>query len=526
MSSAAGPSFAEAFPPRGAAPAGAEAERKKVPVALVIAATTCAFLEVLDITIVNVATAHMLGAFGATPDQITWVLTSYLVSAAIIMPLTGHLSDWLGRRRLLFLSIIGFVVSSALCGMAWDLNSMVFFRIMQGIFGAPLVPLGQSILLDAFPREKAGQALAIFGLGIIVAPVLGPTLGGWLTDTFSWRAVFYINVPIGIFALILALGQLPSREVRPIRTDWPGLILLVLAVGALQLFLDQGHMLDWFESRWIQTFAFVAVFATIAFFMRGWGKPDNIVDLTLLKDPNFLAGTLAITAYGISLFGSIALLPLFTQRLLGYPAVEAGLLFVPRAAAAAFAMAITGAWLIKIIDARILVASGIVLSAVGTILMARFYLGIDAWGIAWPGIIAGLGMGLFFVPLTATAFARVPKEKLDEAAGLYALMRGIGSSMGIAVVGWLFVEQGQIHWQEIGSHVTPFSPDLYGYFSQLGLERGSTDANIAIAHDIARQAQMFAFVDLFWFIGWITLGMLPLVLIMKKPPKGAPVMAH
>ncbi len=498
----------------------------RIPIALVVAATTCAFLEVLDITIVNVAIPHMLGSFGATADQITWVLTSYLVSAAVIMPLTGHLSEWLGRRRLLFMSITGFVVSSALCGMAWDLTSMVVFRIAQGVFGAPLVPLGQSILLDSFPRERAGQALAIFGLGIIVAPVMGPILGGWLTDSYSWRAVFYINVPIGLFAIVLALGQLPKREVRSIHTDWPGLTLLVLAVGALQLFLDQGPTLDWFDSVTIQIFAFIAFFAGLAFFMRGWGKPNNIVDLGLLRDRNFLAGVLTITAYGISLFGSIALIPLLTQRLLGYPAFEAGLLFVPRAIAAAFAMAITGGFLIKIFDPRWLVASGVVLSAVGTILMARFHLGIDAWGIAWPGIIAGFGMGLFFVPLTASAFSRIPKAKLDEAAGLYALMRGIGSSMGIAVVSWLFVAQGQVHWQEIGHHVTPFSPDLPGYFETLGLTPQSVGGKVAIAQDIGRQAQMMAFVDLFWFIGWITFAILPVLLLMKKPAKGVTIIPH
>ena len=278
-----------------------------------------AVLEVLDITIVNVAIPHMLGAFGATSDQITWVLTSYLVSAAVVMPLTGYLSTWLGRRRLLLFAICGFVLSSALCGMAWNLESMVVFRLAQGIFGAPLVPLSQAILLDAFPRERHGQALAIFGLGIMVAPVFGPVLGGYLTETYSWRMVFYINVPLGLFALLLSIGYLPQRAIREIKTDWVGLALLVVAVGALQFVLDQGQMRDWFNSRLIVVGTIVTVFATAAFFLRGWNKPDNIIDLSLLKDRNFVAGTLAITAYGISLFGWMALMPLFSQRLLGYP---------------------------------------------------------------------------------------------------------------------------------------------------------------------------------------------------------------
>jgi len=303
--------------------------------ALVIAVVLTAVLEVLDITIVSVAIPHMLGTFGATSDQITWVLTSYLVSAAVVMPLTGYLSARLGRRRLLIFSIVGFVISSALCGLSWNLESMVIFRLAQGICGAPLVPLSQAILLDAFPKEKHGQALAIFGLGIMVAPVLGPTFGGWLTDTFVWRAVFYINVPIGLFALLLAMGNLPRSDIRYLKTGWIGLVLLVLAVGSLQMVLDQGQTRDWFNSRFIQFFTAIAVFASVAFFMRGWNNPKNIVDLSLLKDRNFLAGLLAITAYGVTLFGTIALLPLLTQRLMGYPAMNAGMLFIPRAVASA-----------------------------------------------------------------------------------------------------------------------------------------------------------------------------------------------
>jgi len=308
------------------------------PTPLVIAVVLTAVLEVLDITIVNVAIPHMLGAFGATTDQISWVLTSYIVSAAVVMPLTGYLSTWLGRRRLLLVAICGFVLSSALCGMAWNLESMVVFRLAQGIFGAPLVPLSQAILLDAFPRERHGQALAIFGLGIMVAPVIGPVLGGYLTEIYSWRMVFYINVPIGLFALLLSVGYLPRRAIKDIRTDWVGMALLVLAVGALQFVLDQGQMRDWFNSRLIVVGTIVTVFTTAAFFLRGWNKPDNIIDLSLLKDRNFVIGTLAITAYGISLFGWMALMPLLSQRLLGYPPAMAGTLFIPRALVSALTL--------------------------------------------------------------------------------------------------------------------------------------------------------------------------------------------
>ena len=486
-------------------------------VALVIAVVLTAILEVLDITIVSVAIPHMLGSFGATSDQITWVLTSYLVSAAVVMPLTGYLSARLGRRRLLIYSIVGFVITSALCGVSWNLGSMVVFRLAQGICGAPLVPLSQAILLDAFPREKHGQALAIFGLGIMVAPVLGPTLGGWLTDTFVWRAVFYINVPIGVLALLLAMGNLPRSEVRYVQTDWVGLILLVLAVGSLQMVLDQGQTRDWFNSQFIQVFTAVAFFTSVAFFMRGWNNPKNIVDLSLLKDRNFLAGLLAITAYGVTLFGTIALLPLLTQRLMGYPAMSAGMLFIPRAVASAIALSITGNYLMNWIDARVLVAVGIVLSAVGTMMMAGLSLQADSWAIAAPGIIAGIGMGLFFVPLTAVAFGRMENEKLDEAAGLYALMRGIGSSIGIAVVSWLFVRQTQVHWDDLITHINPFNPVVPPYLSAHGLDVHAPGSMSTVALEIGRQAQMLAFIDLFWFIGIVTFAILPLLLMMKRP---------
>ncbi len=513
-----------AEPPRTAAAAEPHPERPPIP--LVIAVVLTAVLEVLDMTIVNVAIPHMLGAFGATPDQITWVLTSYIVAAAVVMPLTGYLSNWLGRRRLLLTAIIGFIVSSALCGMAWNLESMVVFRLAQGVFGAPLVPLSQAILLDVFPRNRAGQALAIFGMGIMVAPVIGPALGGYLTDAYSWRTVFYINVPIGLFALLMAIGYLPARAIKDIKTDWIGMGLLVLAVGALQFVLDQGQMRDWFNSRLIVVGAIIAVFTTIAFFLRGWNKSDNIIDLSLLRDRNFVAGTLAITAYGISLFGWMALMPLFSQRLLGYSPAMAGTLFIPRAIVSAITLAITGSILIKMFDARYLVGAGLVMTALGTMLMAHFTLYVDYWGIATPGIWSGIGSGLFFVPLTAVAFASIPKGQLDEASGVYALMRGIGGSAGIAVVSWLFVRQTQIHFAELTAHITPYNRDLAPYLSQHGLNPYSPESGPLVAHEIARQAQMLAFNDLFWFIGIVTLAIIPLVFLMKKPEKVALVPAH
>jgi DHA2 family multidrug resistance protein len=435
------------------------------------------------------------------------------------MPLTGYLSTWLGRRRLLMLSITGFVISSALCGMSWSLESMVLFRLAQGVFGAPLVPLSQAILLDAFPRERHGQALAIFGLGIMVAPVIGPALGGYLTENYSWRMVFYINIPLGIFALLMAVGYLPQRAVKNIKTDWIGMGLLVLAVGAIQYVLDQGQTRDWFNSKVIVAGTIIAVFASAAFFLRGWNKSDNIIDLSLLRDRNFVAGTLAITAYGISLFGWMAIMPLFSQRLLGYPPDVAGTLFIPRGIISAITLAITGSILIKMFDARWLVTAGLIMTAIGTLPMAYFSLYVDFWGIATPGMLAGVGSGLFFVPLTAVAFASIPRAQYDEASGVYALMRGIGGSAGIAVVSWLFVRQTQIHFNELTAHVTPFNRDLIPYLGQFGLTPYSPQSAPLMVYEIGRQAQMLAFNDIFWFIAMVTLAIIPLIFLMKKPEK-------
>ncbi len=495
------------------------AASERPPIPLVIAVVLTAFLEVLDITIVNVSIPHMLGAFAATPDQITWVLTSYIVAAAVIMPLTGYLSNWLGRRRLLLLSISGFTVASILCGLSWNLESMVFFRLAQGVFGAPLVPLSQAILMDAFPREKHGQALAIFGLGIMVAPVIGPALGGFLTESYSWRVVFYINVPIGIFALLLASGYLPSRAIRDVKTDWVGIALLIISVGALQFVLDQGEMRGWFDSKVIVTGTIIAVFTALAFFMRGWDKPDNIIDLKLLTDRNFVAGTLAITLFGISLFGWMAIMPLFTQRLLGYPADFAGLLFVPRGIVSAVALAVTGAILIRIFDPRYLIGAGLVFTGVGTMMMAHYNLQVDPWNIIAPGMVAGAGTGLFFVPLTAVAFASIPNAKYDEASGIYSLMRGIGGSAGIAVVSWLFVRQTNIHFAELAANITPYNPELLPYLSARGLSHLDPEAGPVIARELARQAQILAFNDLFWFIGICTLAIIPVLFFMSRPKK-------
>jgi DHA2 family multidrug resistance protein len=326
--------------------------------------------------------------------------------------------------------------------------------------------------------------------------------------------------------LLLAIGYLPARGIKDIRTDWLGLTLLIVAVGALQFVLDQGQTRDWFNSDVIIIGTITAVFASIAFFMRGWNKSDNIIDLSLLKDRNFVAGTLAITLFGISLFGWMAIMPLFTQRLLGYPADLAGMLFIPRGLVSAVMLAITGGLLIRFFDPRLLVGAGLVLTGVGTLLMAYYNLEVDTWNIIAPGLLAGAGTGLFFVPLTAIAFASIASAKYDEASGVYSLMRGIGGSAGIAVVSWLFVRQTHIHFAELTAHITPYNQELLPYLGEFGLTPHSPEAAPAIAYELARQAQMLAFNDIFWFIGICTLAILPVLFLMSRPKKVGLVPAH
>ena len=495
---------------------------------LVIAVVSAAILEVLDSTIVNIAIPHIEAAFGATNDQITWVLTSYIVASVVIMPLTGYFTTRFGRRRTILAAIGGFAFFSALCGASWSLEIMVAFRLAQGAFGALLIPLSQSILFDAFPREKRGQAMALFGLGVVVAPVLGPTIGAWLTDTFAWRMVFYVNIPVAAAALLLLSGQLPRDEGQPVRTDWTGLLLMALSIGTLQFVLDTGESREWLDDRAIQVALVVSAIAFTFFLARGWRKRDNIVDLSLFRDRNFLAACFVIMGFGISMFGSIALLPILTQGLLGFPILDAGALFIPRGIAAGVSMVLTGAVLVSRFDARLLTAIGLLLTAWSSWLYSHLALGVGFWDLAWPGVVGGLAMGLVFVPLSTLAFSRIGRDRQDEASGLYGVTRSIGSSVGIALVGALLVRRTAAHYAALGEHVTTTGEAARRYLAPLALDPASARGASVLAGEIARQAQMIAFNEVFAFVTWTSLALLPLLLLMEGPSPGgaAPAGRH
>ena len=495
------------------------ATTRRVPWWVVVAVMLAAVLEVLDMTIVNVAMPHMLGTFGATTNQITWVLTAYLVSSAIVMPLTGYLSRRLGRQRLLIFAISGFIVASALCGLAWSLPSMVFFCLLQGVCGATLVPLSQSILFDAFPTHKRGQAMAVWGLGIMVAPILGPSIGGYLTETMGWRFVFYINLPIGLLALLLVLSKFEDDQSRYSKTDWVGLVLMVLAVGSLQFVLDQGETRNWLASSLIQLLVAVSLVAFAVFLKRGWHRPNHIVDLGLFRYRNFLLASLTILGFGFGMFGTIALLPLLTQSLLGYPADLAGALFIPRGIATGLTMMLVGGFVMRHVDPRALILAGLVIATIGTLAMARYSLEVDRWALIWPGIIQGVGMGLVFVPLSAIAFEGMPAAQLDEAAGLFGLMRSFGSSIGIAISSTLLARHASVARSRLSEQVTPYSSSFQDWFAERGLQPDSDIGLNILAVEIQRQAQMLAFVDLFWFLAWSFAALIPLSMLMRKPGK-------
>ncbi len=484
--------------------------------AVVCAVMLIALLEVLDVTVVNVSLPHMIGTFGATPDQITWVVTSYMISTAVVMPLTGFLTGRFGRRPVLLVAISGFLVTSVLCGAAWNLPAMVVFRLFQGAFGAVLIPLSQTVLLDAFPREKRATAMGMWGVAIMVAPLLGPVLGGYITEHYHWRWVFYVNLPLGLIGLLVVWGEVQDTPHRhQLSTDWTGLLLLALALGCLQAVLDMGHHREWFTSRLIQCLSVISLAAAVAFVVRGLTVANHLIDLRLFKDRNFTLGCVLIAGYCMAMFGTIILLPLLSQTLLGYPADIAGLVFLPRGLVSAVCMLMIGAYLANRVDPRKLILLGLCFTTYACFAMAGYSLESDMWGLTWPGIVQGVGMACIFGQITVVAFDRIPRERADEAAGLYSVMRTLGGAFGVALSGTLFVRQEQVHWNVLSGHVTPYNPNLERWLDLQQL--GFGDAALGrLTHEISRQAQMLAFSDIYTAIAYSFALLAPFVFCLQR----------
>lgn len=477
-------------------------------------------MQVLDTTIVNVALPHMEGQLEATPDQITWVLTSYLVASAIFMPLTGFFMDRLGRKRYLLLSILGFVFFSGLCGISDSLSQIVLFRLLQGAFGAALVPLSQAIMVSIYPVEERGRAMAIWGIGVMIGPILGPTLGGYLTEVLSWRWTFFINLPVGIFSYLLALNTVPDTEKRVRGMDWMGLLYLSLSIATTQFLLDRGNAYGWLGSARIQLAAVIAVASLAAFLIHSLGRGEpRLFDLRIFGDRNFTVASLLLAVFGLGMYGSMVMQPLLLEDLLHYPSLTTGLAMAPRGIISAISMVVVGR-LITRISPRVLITTGIVLSSIGTWAMSRYNLSIDEWAVVWPVLVQGAGLGMIYVPLSTVAFATLPKESASEAAGLFSLMRTMGSSIGISLVTTVFIRHGQIAWNVIGGHITAFANTVSTYLAPLHLAATAPLAPAVLTRLLARQSQMVAFNAAFVFITLSFLAMLPLVLFVKADHLG------
>ncbi|NOD77923.1 MULTISPECIES: DHA2 family efflux MFS transporter permease subunit [unclassified Ruegeria] len=493
---------------------------------IVVAVVLSAILEVLDSTIVNVALPHIQAAFGATTDQATWILTSYIVSAVVIMPLTGFVARRVGRRRLILTAVSGFALMSVMCGLSWSLEVIVAFRLAQGMFGAFLIPLSQSILFDAFPREDRGKAMAIFGLGVVVAPVLGPTVGAILTEYFSWRMVFFVNLPVAALALLLLAGELPEDKTEDVKIDWKGLALLALGIGCLQFVLDQGETMDWMSSRIIQVAVVASILGAIGFVVHALVSRDAVVDLRLFADRNFALCNLIIAGFAVSLFGGIAILPTLVQNLLDFPVIASGHLFIPRGITAGLSMVLTGAVLVHHFDPRVLTGAGLLLTAIGNFMMGALNLNAGFWELAWPGAISGLGMGLVFVPMSILAFESISKNRQDEASGLFNVTRQLGSSVGISLVGTWIVRGLQTNTAVLSQNVTPYNPAAQAYLSPLGLTPDSAEGAVILGQEIARQAEMISYLTVFNNLGLLALATIPLLFFCRAPKPGTQSTAH
>ena len=501
----------------------------------VVAVTTmmATFLVILDVTIANVALDHMRGTLSAGVDEITWVLTSFLVANAISLPITGWLTDLLGRKRLFIVSTVLFTVTSAAAGAAPSLAAIVVARFLQGLAGGPLVPLSQATMMETFPAHRRGMAMAIWGIGIMFAPIIGPTLGGWITDNWSWRWVFYINVPVGALAVLLAWLVLPEPaaerpEVR--RIDVPGLVLLVVGIGGLQFVLDRGQREDWFASPLIVWLSMVAGIALVLLVIRELRAAEPVVDLRVLRHGTFAVATAAMFVISIAFYGIMVLSPLFTQILMGYTAMLAGLVLAPGGLATLVTMPIAGA-LMNRVDPRWMIMTGCLVNAYAMYLMATLTLEASYWQVMTPRFIQGLGIGLTFVPLSTVALSAVPMRELGHASGLFNFIRTAGGSIGIAGVATMLERGAQTHQARLVGHVSLYDPDVWERYHRLVDTFAARGADLATAEQqawahlyelVQRQALFLSFVDDFWRLVWIFVAVVPFVLFLGRRPRVLP----
>jgi DHA2 family multidrug resistance protein len=486
------------------------------------------FMVVLDSSVANVALPHIAGNLSASTDESTWVLTSYLVSNGIMLPASGWIARRIGRKRLLMISILVFTAASLLCGMAVTMPMLIVARVLQGIGGGGMQPLAQSILLESFPPHKHGTAMAVYGLGIVVAPVIGPTLGGWITDSYSWRWIFYINLPVGFLALFMAnlFIEDPPYLRQKFRgaIDYLGFGLMAIWLGTLQLVLDKGQEADWFGSGWIRWTAAASAIALVGFIVRELKSREPIVQLRILANRNFCVGTLIASLYGFTFYGVIAMLPLFLQTVLGYSALDSGLAVSPRGLGSLLSMMLVGV-LVNYVDGRILLASGFAIFGYSTLMLSHLNLGISMGSVAMPNFINGFAGGFIFVPLTTMTMGLLRKQEIGNASGIYNLMRNIGGSVGIATITAFLVRSAQTHQNYLAANLTAGNPTAVTFLQGLQAKFHAGGASAASAHQLAlgalyrsvqQQASLLAYADNFQLLGFLAMICIPPVLFLRR----------
>jgi MFS transporter, DHA2 family, multidrug resistance protein len=486
------------------------------------------FMEVLDTTVVNVSLPHIAGSMSATVEEGTWTLTSYLVANAIILPMTGWLARQFGRKRLLLTAISAFTAASFMCGLAPNLTSLIIFRVIQGASGGTMQPLSQSIMLEAFPPEERGKAMAAWALCIVTAPILGPVIGGWLTDTYSWRWIFYINIPIGIISLAMAKAFVfdpPYLKKKSESVDYWGISMLALGMAALQITLDKGQQEDWFSSDMITVLAIIAVVFLVTFIAYEIFARHPILDLRVFRDRSYAVGVFMMTTVGFVLYGSLVLLPILLQTLLGYPALQAGIAMAPRGFGSMLFMPIVGLTMNRI-GARKFLVSGIAICAFTLIWLGQLNLNAGYWDFFWPQFVQGISMSLLFVPMTTIAMNAITKEEMGNATSIFNLMRNIGGSIGIATAATLLERNRQIYTNVLGAHISPYALQTQQMLDQARsamMASGSDPVSASqraqafIFGMVQRQATMLSFASVFRLFGGLFFLLIPLIWLAKPP---------
>jgi len=507
---------------------------------IALTVTLATFMEVLDTSVANVALPHIAGSLSAGQDESTWILTSYLVSNAIVLPLSGWLSSLIGRKRFYMSCVAVFTISSFLCGFAPSLGALIFFRVLQGAGGGGLQPSEQSILADTFEPRQRGMAFAVYGMAVVLAPAIGPTLGGWITDSFSWRWIFFINIPVGIISLLLTnhlISDPPymkDQKRKGFSIDYIGLGLLALGLGTLQIVLDKGQRDDWFGSHFIVIMSTICVVSLISVVFWEWFHKDPIIDLRLFRERSFAIGNLLMFMVGFALLSSTVLLPQFLQTLMGYTAESAGLSLMPGGICIIIAMPVVG-FLLSKYDARKLLLLGLAVLSFALFHMTRFDTLIDFRTAATARVIQALGFAFLFVPINTVAYASVPAGKNNAASGLINLARNIGGSVGISLVTTMLARRAQFHQNNILNNINSGNGILHSMIAastQFLISRGSSPSLAShqayglVANTIDRQATMLAYIDNFWLLGVTVMAMIPFVFLMKRVKRGGPMAAH